>query len=95
MDGYTDRHDIDDTDYDGRNQKRWYYRLYSDGNGTWFWEPRLPSPAEVAAPHTFQGVSWEPMILPEAEWPSLELRGPYVQRGEAITVAEGWFESRV
>lgn len=89
----TNRQDIDDTDYDGKNEKRWYYRLYSDGDGHWFWEPRTPSPAEVAAPHTFAGFSWEPTILAESEWPPSELSGPYAQRGEAITVAEGWFDA--
>lgn len=93
MDGNPEGSDDDVTDYDGRHGKRWYYRLYSDPAGTWFWEPRLPSPAELAAPHSLRGVSWEPMILTQAEWPSPELRGPHPERGDAITVAEDWFDS--
>jgi hypothetical protein len=93
MDGQSKRSAIDDTDYDGRYGKRWYYRLYSDPTGAWFWEPRLPTPAEVEAPHTLRGVSWEPMIVTEAEWPVRALRGPHPQRGQAIMIAEEWFDS--
>lgn len=93
MDDQSNRYDIDDTDYDGDHQKRWYYRLYSDGDGAWFWEPRVPSPEEEAAPNALGGVSWQPMILTEAEWPSVALRGPYTHRGLAIGAAEGWFDS--
>ena len=81
MDGDLERGEIDDTDYDGTHGKRWYYRLYTDSSGAWSWEPRLPTPAEVAAPHSLHGVSWEPIILTEAEWPPAELRGPYASRG--------------
>ncbi len=89
MDSHPQRHDIDDTDYDGINGKRWYYRLYSDGDGSWFWEPRLPTPAELSAPHELLGVSWEPTVVTQAEWPSVPLRGPYAG---AIAAAEGWFD---
>ncbi|GAC1514024.1 MAG: hypothetical protein NVS2B16_20050 [Chloroflexota bacterium] len=92
MDSQPNRHDIDDTDYDATNGKRWYYRLYSASDGGWFWEPRVPTPAELSAPHSFGGVSWEPTIIPETEWPSPGLRGPYPKRGEAIRAAEGWFD---
>jgi hypothetical protein len=27
MEGHTNRHDVEDTDYDVGNQKRWYYQL--------------------------------------------------------------------
>jgi hypothetical protein len=93
MDGQSKRSDIDDTDYDGSNGKRWYYRLYCDLAGRWFWEPGLPTPAEIAAPHTYRRVSWEPVILTEAEWPSQSIRGPYTHRGKAIAVAEEWFDA--
>lgn len=94
MDNRSGRFDIDDTDYDGRNGKRWYYRLSADHLGRWFWEPRLPTPAEQAAPHTLNGVSWEPTVVAESEGPPSDLCGPYLHRGAAITVAEDWFESR-
>src|SRR5947209_20037805 len=93
MGSYAERYDVDDTDYDGTNQKRWYYRLYCDQGGGWFWEPRLPTPGELAAPHALAGASWEPTTLTAAEWPSAWIRGPYRQRGNAITAAEEWFDS--
>jgi hypothetical protein len=93
MDGHSANSEVDVTDYDGKYGKRWYYRLYLDPAGTWFWEPRLPTPAELEAPHSLQGVSWEPMILTQAEWPAPALRGPHAERGGAITVAEEWFDS--
>lgn len=94
MNEQSQRTNIDDTDYDGRNGKRWYYRLYCDRTGSWFWEPRSPTSAEVAAPHTLAGVSWEPRTLTEAEWPSVRVQGPYRQRGNAITAAEAWFDAK-
>ena len=54
MDGDLERGEIDDTDYDGKHGKRWYYRLYCRTTGEWFWEPRLPTPAEIEAPHAFR-----------------------------------------
>jgi hypothetical protein len=94
MNGLSNRYDIDHTDYDGGNEKRWYYTVYSDREGQWFWEPRLPSEAELAAPHAIAGVSWEPTIVRDAEWPLRTVQGPYVHRGEAIGAAEAWFDSR-
>jgi hypothetical protein len=38
-------------------------------------------------------MSWEPMIMTEAEWPSRSVRGPYAHRGKAIAVAEEWFDA--
>jgi hypothetical protein len=93
VDGDLERSDIEDVDYDGNHRKRWYYRLYSNRTGQWFWEPRLPTPAELAAPHSLRGVSWEPMILAKEDWPLPALCGPHPQRGDAITIAEGWFDS--
>jgi hypothetical protein len=94
MESLSNRCNIDNTDYDGGNEKRWYYAVYSDSKGQWFWEPRLPSAAELAAPHSLAGVSWEPTIVIDAEWPLSTVRGPYAHRGEAIGAAEAWFDSR-
>jgi hypothetical protein len=94
MDGHSKRYQVDETDYDSRNEKRWYYRLFCDQAGSWFWEPRSPTPAELAAPHAFGGASWEPMALSETERPTVAMQGPFAQRGGAITAAEAWFDSR-
>src|SRR5438309_7153307 len=94
MDDHSKRYQVDETDYDGRNEKRWYYRFFCDRAGSWFWEPRSPTSAELAAPHTFGGVSWEPMVLSETVGPAVAMKGPFAGRGEAITVAESWFDSR-
>jgi hypothetical protein len=93
MTGNPEDSDGDVTDYDGKYGKRWYYRLYPGPGGMWFWEPRLPTPAELAAPRSLAGVSWEPTILTQAEWPVSALLGPHQERGHAITVAEEWFDS--
>jgi hypothetical protein len=95
MDSHSDRYDVDDTDYDGSNEKRWYYSLYSNRDGQWLWEPRTPTAAELAAPHALGGVSWKPAVVTEAEWPSSVIRGPHAQRGDAIGAAEDWFDSRL
>jgi hypothetical protein len=94
MDGHSTRYQVDETDYDSQSEKRWYYRLFCDQAGSWFWEQRSPTPAELAAPHAFGGVSWEPMALSETLGPTVAILGPFAGRGEAVADAEAWFESR-
>lgn len=77
MDSQSEQVDVVDREYDGRYGKRWYYRLYSVEVGEWFWEPRLPRPAEIVAARSQHRGTRESMLVTHAEWPSREQRGPY------------------
>lgn len=87
-----DRYRTVDVDYDARDGKRWFYSMYSDRGGQWYWEPRLPSDTESADRFPINGISWTAMILPEEDWPPQAKRGPYAKRGEALRAAEAWFD---
>lgn len=88
-----DRYGIEELDYDARGGKRWFYRVFSDSRGRWYWEPRLPTERERADRFPIDGVSWTAMILPEEDWPSVGKRGPHAERSEALKAAEAWFDS--
>jgi hypothetical protein len=87
-----DGSDVDeDTDYDASDGTRWYFRIYRGPDGLWFWEPRTPTHEERENVHVIQGMTFTPMILSPDKWPADGERGPYRERGQAITAAETWF----